>query len=73
MMNFLLLFESGINLTVDEWRKAVMKTQVERDHMFQLGIPLINLTINVEDQPAPCQYEGKALKNLRLQGVRPTL
>jgi len=52
----------GINLAVDEWRKAVMKTQVERDHMFQLGILLINPTINVEDQPAPCLYEGKALK-----------
>jgi len=59
MMNFLLLFDSGINLTVDEWRKVVMKTQVERDHMFQLGILLISLTINVEDQRAPFLYEKK--------------
>ncbi|KAL9977486.1 hypothetical protein ACROYT_G014894 [Oculina patagonica] len=63
----------GINLAVDEWRKAVMKTLVERGHIFQLGILHTNLTINVEDQLAPCLYEGKALKNLPFQGVRATL
>ncbi len=70
MTNFLLLFDSGINLTVDEWRKVV-KTLVEKDHIFQLGILHTNLTINVEDQLAPFLYKGKAkmLKNLRFQGV----